>query len=237
MVHCKAEVCAPLRTASRLDIPALEQQAKSQFTGAECYPRLTAMGLEYGPGHQCMERLWVGDFGVLVKLRAPELTEPAQEDFLVHPGVFDSALQAALGLNMQVSGVGQASVPFALAHFELLSASAPPCWAWLRPQPGAGSSAALQLIDIDLFDAEGEPVALLHGLASRALAPSSTASTEPAQACRTRAWAGRGSALRGARLLSPAVRADPASERRRHPGAGATGAVRYRLDHHHSPDR
>ncbi|AZC75016.1 Malonyl CoA-acyl carrier protein transacylase [Pseudomonas chlororaphis subsp. piscium] len=182
VVHCKAEVCAPLRTASRLDIPALEQQAKSQFTGAECYPQLTAMGLEYGPGHQCMERLWVGDFGVLVKLRAPELTEPAQEDFLVHPGVFDSALQAALGLNMQVSGVGQASVPFALAHFELLSASAPPCWAWLRPQPGAGSSAALQLIDIDLFDAEGEPVALLHGLASRALTPSSTASTGPAQA-------------------------------------------------------
>lgn len=172
-VHCKAEVCTASGSARRLDVSALEQQARSHFSGAQCYAQLTDMGLDYGPGHQCMEHLWVGDFGVLVKLATPATSEPPQEDFVLHPGVLDSALQAALGLKLEEAGAARVSVPFALAHFELLRQSAPPRWAWLRPQPDARASTGLQLIDIDLFDAEGEPLALMHGLASRMLAASS----------------------------------------------------------------
>ena len=175
-VHCQARLGAPERQAPHLDVAALQRRASRELSGDECYPALASLGLAYGPGHQCMRRLWIGDFGVLVKLEAPADTWPAPADFLIHPGLFDSALQAALGFHLEHQGEGQAALPFALERLTLLCAPPASLWGWLRPQaPGAMS------LDIDLFDEQGGAVALFRGLASRpapVAPPASSLSTD-----------------------------------------------------------
>lgn len=167
VVHCKARLGETAHSGARLDIAALQQQASRQVVGAQCYPELAAMGLAYGPGHQCLEQLWVGPSGVLARLQTPVTQHPPAQAFLIHPGVFDSALQAAVGFNLEHSGEGRAAVPFALAHFALSRTPTASLWAWLRPQVSARASDNVRWLDIDVCDDQGEPVALLRGLASR----------------------------------------------------------------------
>ncbi|AOK31794.1 hypothetical protein AQ611_19950 [Burkholderia singularis] len=169
VVHGRGEAAEPRDEPARgrIDLDALRARAKLELNGADCYPRLAKAGFEYGPGHQCIERLWAGNDGVLAELRDPRM--PAGESFVVHPGLFDSALQAAFGLDiLDVEDPG-AAVPFSLEHFEL-AAPVPdgPLWAWVRYRAGTATG-VVRRIDVDLLDARGQAVALLHGLAVRTL--------------------------------------------------------------------
>ncbi|MGU8077188.1 SDR family NAD(P)-dependent oxidoreductase [Burkholderia pyrrocinia] len=169
-VHFSAEVDpdgVPRR--ERFDLDALRAASTRELDGAACYPELAALGFDYGPEHRRIERLWTGGAGVLAALREPDAA--AREAFVVHPGVFDAALQAALGLAPEEGTAQAAAVPFALERFALHTrVPAGPLWAWVR-QRETTRSGEVRHIDVDLLDAQGVAIASLRGLSARVLAP------------------------------------------------------------------
>ena len=82
-----------------LDITVLQNRMhQRELTSAQCYTAFKAMGIEYCHGHQGIESLSVGDHEVLAKLTLPSLVADPHNQFMLHPSLLDSALQASIGL-------------------------------------------------------------------------------------------------------------------------------------------
>ncbi len=65
----------------------------------------------YGPSHQGIEAMYIGDDQVLAKLELPQEAQAALNDFVWHPGMMDSALQAALGMMDSTEGYPSPRIP------------------------------------------------------------------------------------------------------------------------------
>ncbi|MGV2948139.1 polyketide synthase dehydratase domain-containing protein, partial [Acinetobacter sp. AGC35] len=88
------EVQAGLEAAS-VDLTALKAACKGRtLPSAECYEAFAASGLEYGKGHQGLDTVYTGDGQVLAKLSLPAILAETQQDYMLHPCLLDSALQA-----------------------------------------------------------------------------------------------------------------------------------------------
>lgn len=155
--------------AQTLDLPALRAECSlASFSPARCYEAFQAMAIDYGPSHQGLAAVWVGQGQVLAKLSLPSVSFRPQEGFVLHPGMLDSALQAAIGL-LLVSGNRPDSplLPFALEELELSGPCQPVMWALLRSNDGRGEQ--VRKFDIDLGDEQGRILVRLRGLSSRVL--------------------------------------------------------------------
>src|SRR5262249_3914762 len=110
---------------------------------------------------------------VLAEVCVPSMV--ADERFVLHPGLMDSALQAMVGfMNDTDTTAMPLAVPFALESLEIFGPCAPTMWALIRPSAsGSGSlsqeSDTLRKMDIDLCDATGTVAVRLQGLAGRFL--------------------------------------------------------------------
>src|SRR5439155_8411875 len=77
--------------ALEIDLSALRGQCVAEYSGERCYGVFGRMGLEYGPGHRSVERLWVGSDGtgaggvVVAELRLPEAVRGTEEEYVLHP--------------------------------------------------------------------------------------------------------------------------------------------------------
>ncbi|WP_155661194.1 PfaD family polyunsaturated fatty acid/polyketide biosynthesis protein, partial [Priestia megaterium] len=77
-----------------LDLKNLRIQCNHrEVSASECYEIFRSTGLNYGPAHQGIERLYIGDGQVLAKLSLPSIVADTQGQFVLHPSLMDSALQ------------------------------------------------------------------------------------------------------------------------------------------------
>ena len=110
----------------------------------------------YGPSHRGIVDLRVGEGQCLARVVLPET--PSLADCLVHPGIADAALQAAVAL---VAGVDPARadapcLPFALDRIDIVGTdpSGPrprEFLAWARFSPRSSSADRVPKIDVDLI--------------------------------------------------------------------------------------
>ncbi|HEX6159481.1 MAG TPA: polyketide synthase dehydratase domain-containing protein, partial [Thermoanaerobaculia bacterium] len=163
-VHCRGE--AFFREASapaRLDLESLRRQMTERVEASALYALCDRMGLHYGAAHRGITEIDLGTDQLLAQLRVPESIAPGQLDFVLHPSLMDSALQASLLLFVDRHDVpANPPVPFAIDSVRIVAAPAAEMLAWVR-QPEAGK------VDIDLCDASGNVCVQLRGLASRLL--------------------------------------------------------------------
>ncbi|KAF0866047.1 SDR family NAD(P)-dependent oxidoreductase [Pseudomonas sp. LD120] len=165
--HCKgsAQVMPPV------SVPALDLDSlcaapwQRSLEAAELYPLFAAMGIHYGPGHRGVSRLWLGEDRVLARLElAPEWLEG---EWVLHPGLLDSAVQASLGLLLQERDEpGETRLPFAVEQLDVYGSCQALMWALIsleRRTPGS----VVQRIDIDLCDEQGRIAVALRGFSSR----------------------------------------------------------------------
>lgn len=172
MVHSRgtAEVL-PVKEAPELDIPAIKTKCSLHQMGAEdCYDAYENMGISYGAGHRGIQALYVGDDQVLARLTLPDDLFEGGGPYTLHPGMMDSALQAAIGLMVDPDGAGlkgeaRAAVPFALERMEIFAPCARALWAHVRNTPG--SEARVRKLDIDVCDDAGRLCARLEGFSSK----------------------------------------------------------------------
>ena len=148
---------ALLEVPTALDIPSIKAQCTTLQVGADaCYAAYEKMGISYGPGHKGIETLYIGDDQLLARLALPASVFDQGGQFTLHPGLMDSALQAAIGFMIRDhladsglagsalsdanlinsgfidSGNFKPSVPFALESIAVYAPCPSTLWAHIR---------------------------------------------------------------------------------------------------------
>ncbi|WDD90504.1 amino acid adenylation domain-containing protein (plasmid) [Burkholderia sp. FERM BP-3421] len=159
----------PVRT---LDLERMRAERDGSRVSAEaCYRRYREVGIEYGPSHRGLERLYLGSGDVLAEIALPAGSVDAAGAFRLHPGLLDAAWQAVIGLTID-RGQHEASLPFALDEIRIVQ---PPrasrLWAWIRPGDDGAAS-----VDMDIALPDGRIAIELRGLHTRQqVAPAASA--------------------------------------------------------------
>src|SRR5439155_7640198 len=117
---------------------------------------------------------------VLAQLRLPRTVEDTSGDYVLHPSLMDSALQAAVGLIDSLSELStEPRLPFALETLRIMSPCTAEMVAWVRYAAGSQAADRVVKLDLDLCDGRGNVCVQMRGLSSRVL--SSEISTAAAQ--------------------------------------------------------
>ncbi|WP_211905902.1 SDR family NAD(P)-dependent oxidoreductase [Ralstonia syzygii] len=167
--HCKgsAEVI-PVAAVAPLDLDALGAGPwRRSLDTAELYPLFDEIGIHYGPSHRGVERLWVGEGRLLARLAL----DPGwfDDNWVLHPGMLDAAVQASVGLLLQqADGLNEMRVPFALEQLCVHGPCRPVMWASICVDRDSQRS-TVQRIDIDLCDEQGHIAVSVRGFSSRPL--------------------------------------------------------------------
>ena len=164
-VEPPADNLAPSLAAPLLDIKALQARLPTTRSVAELYKAFEAMGLNYGPGHRGLAEFYSGEGEVLAKVSLPTAVAATQGDYGLHPGLLDSAVQAAMGLTE--TAAAQPILPFALEHLEILAPCPATVWAWLRL--ARDSTDLVRKLDVDLCAEAGQVCVRLRGFSVRVL--------------------------------------------------------------------
>jgi len=161
-----------------LNLKTLQDQcSQSSLTSDQCYEAFKAIGINYGPGHQGINMVYVGHDQVLAKLSLPVSVSETQDQFTLHPSLMDAALQASIGLMMSTGDLKAAgdlaslkpSLPFALQSLEIIGKCSPAMWALVRYSDGSKAGDKVQKLDIDLCDEQGNICVRMKKFSSRVL--------------------------------------------------------------------
>ncbi|GGQ42392.1 hypothetical protein GCM10010279_60380 [Streptomyces mutabilis] len=125
----------------------------------DCYERLAAMDLDYGPAFRGVRAVWQRDAEVFAEVALPDVVADRADAFGLHPALLDAAVQVAFLGDL---GVPPGALPFAWEGVTLPAAGATALRVRLAPNgPGVSVTAA---------DVLGEPVAAVESLTLRAAA-------------------------------------------------------------------
>ncbi|MCX5214354.1 SDR family NAD(P)-dependent oxidoreductase [Kitasatospora sp. NBC_00240] len=201
--------------ATVLDLTKLQAACRGAESDAErAYEAFRARGIDYGPGHRGLDRLWTGEGQVLARLVLPAAVSGTLDSYGLHPALLDSALQACAGLLPLTDEGGPLLLPFAVDEVEIAGPCSSTMWAWVR-EGGGRPGDAVRRLDIDLCDEEGRVRVRLRGVSLRAY--TAPASGEPP--------APVGTAAVGELLAAPCWVPAERVDRTGAPGAGGAGLV------------
>ncbi|MEI7063630.1 SDR family NAD(P)-dependent oxidoreductase [Dickeya chrysanthemi] len=138
----------------------------------ECYQAFRRLGIIYGPGHQGIERLYLAKGRVLARLVLPEAYHDTLDEYVLHPGLMDSALQATLGLSRE----HRLGLPFDMESIDILHRCTPAMWASISYDGGVqpDPQAKVQRLTITLYDDAGVLCVSLRGFSARTPEPTPT---------------------------------------------------------------
>lgn len=146
----------------------LSECNKTNYLGSQCYETFKAMGIEYSPEYQGIEELYVGRDQVLAKLNLPYSVSDTLEQFILHPSILDSALQAAIGFILgknKIPGIDmKPSLPVALDELRVMNECTNDMWAYIRFSPDNLSEEKIRKFDIDVCDEAGKICVSLKGI-------------------------------------------------------------------------
>ncbi|NQX71930.1 polyketide synthase dehydratase domain-containing protein, partial [Paenibacillus alba] len=152
-----------------LDIEALiESCHQKELASKQCYEGFITMGMEYGPAHKGIERIYVGQGQAIAKLRLPDAIADTEEQFKLHPALIDSALQATLGV-WAASDPAKPALPFALEDLRVIRGCSCEMWCFVRYSAGSRAGDKVEKLDIDLCDSQGKICVQMRGFSSRVM--------------------------------------------------------------------
>jgi polyketide synthase-like dehydratase family protein len=143
---------------------------QGRLDAADVYTIFARMGLHYGPAHQGITVIHIGEKQILAQLRLPEVVEADQHKYVLHPSLMDSALQASIGLLVDLNHVPtKPYVPFAVESLRVVSACAKEMVSCARYSKGGQPGDKTVKVDIDLCDERGNVCVQMRGFALRVL--------------------------------------------------------------------
>ncbi|WP_166706504.1 MULTISPECIES: SDR family NAD(P)-dependent oxidoreductase [Bacillus amyloliquefaciens group] len=182
LVYCQGNarlIDSTTRNTPKLDVEKLLKSYNLQHvTREEVYNTYDQLGIDYGSSSRAVAGIHCGldDRGfpqAIARLSCPENVRNTLSEFVLHPSVMDSALQATLGMNLRFASEKQSqqgvSVPFALDVAHIYYPIPAEAYAWTRYSGGSEPTHAVRKLDITVCDVEGRICAELKGLSSRVL--------------------------------------------------------------------
>jgi polyketide synthase PksN len=211
-LHCRGRASFVAGADGVVDLAEAERQCSDTVIEAEaCYRRFEALALHYGPAHRTLSQLRRGHGQCLADLVVADAERASPASFVIHPGVADAALQAAVLL----ADGGPDTPPVAMLPFSAESVVVrAPCngamRAWVRRSPGQDPHRGFMKFDIDVFAgdaAAARPSLEIRGLGLRgATADVLAADDTPPRAAVPQALAG---SLYAATWVAQPVEAPP----------------------------
>ena len=185
-IHCQGHAAFSHRSAPvKLDLERIRaQMERGRLEAPEIYAMLAKMGFDYGPAHQAITAVYLGEKQLLARLRLPEVVEASRHEYVLHPSLMDSALQASIGLIVDANRLpGKPPVPFILESLHVISTCKTEIAAWVRYSEGSKPEDKAVRLDIDLCDQQGNVCVQMRGFVSRIMEGEieSTAQSRPDQ--------------------------------------------------------
>jgi acyl transferase domain-containing protein/enoyl-CoA hydratase/carnithine racemase/acyl carrier protein/SAM-dependent methyltransferase len=171
-IHCQGEaVFSPQPALARLDIERLRDKIEqSKLLPSSIYSTFKKMGLNYGPSHRGITAIYLGENQLLAQLKLPAIVEASRHEYVLHPSLMDSALQASIGLIVDSNDIpSKPSVPFALESVRIVSTCVEEMVAWVRYSKNSRREDKIIKLDIDLCDLEGNICIQMQGFSARIL--------------------------------------------------------------------
>ncbi|MCU7933260.1 MAG: SDR family NAD(P)-dependent oxidoreductase [Candidatus Thiodiazotropha sp. (ex Dulcina madagascariensis)] len=160
-------VLRPVLEAPALNLSMLKSQCKAfRLDADEYYQAFKVMGIDYGPGNKGIEAVYVGEGLALAKLSLPASVRERSGQFIMHPSMLDSALQATFAFAIG-SGDLQPLLPFALDEVEIHRPCKLDMWAVVTRVDTGTPADRIQKFDIDLCDELGNLSIRMKGYAPR----------------------------------------------------------------------
>jgi polyketide synthase PksN len=149
-----------------LDIRSLQARCNQEtIEPDQCYEIFKAQDLDYGPGFRGIEKVYTGEGFALARLRLPASVSESMDQFVLHPSLMDSALQASIGLFSNIENNGaKPALPFALESLEIFGNCSNSMWAFVRENNTGKADSGIEKIDIDLCDDDGKLCARIKKL-------------------------------------------------------------------------
>ncbi len=161
LVHARGRLDAPDRVAApeHIDLGALRDGCAATIGGADCYARLSALDLDYGPSLRVVGGVDAADGHAIGHVA---LAESGAAGYRLHPALLEGAFHTLLAFD----GGVRARVPFSVEAVELLAPALPAACQVHAVSRSAGDGAA-QVFDLTLADEDGLVVARVEGLVVR----------------------------------------------------------------------
>src|SRR5262249_3655191 len=134
-VHCQGHaVFRPASAPAALDLDRLKSQMDQRTLNArDAYAIFAKMGLDYGPAHLGITAVHFARQQLLALLRRAAAVEATADEYVLHPSLLDSVLQASIGLVIDVSDAPtEPCVPFVLGSLRVIAACTKDLFAWVR---------------------------------------------------------------------------------------------------------
>ncbi|CAB3765827.1 1,4-dihydroxy-2-naphthoyl-CoA synthase [Paraburkholderia humisilvae] len=152
-------------------LPAVDEAAAEVWGAERVYAVFASMGLRYGPAFRVIRTLSIGDGAARARVSLPDSVRAGAQEFGLHPGLLDGALQTATALLVDLGDPpGQPVVPFALDAVRLLAACPADIEVRVRFAGQRPAHGRLAKLDIDLCDLDGKVCVQLRGFAARGFA-------------------------------------------------------------------
>jgi len=180
-LHSSSHVTVALvrdTSAERAEEPWREvlDRCRTRIEGDALYSRLAASGLAYGPLFQGVAEAWVGDGEAVGRLRAPQALAPALRQSWLHPAVLDAAFHVvAVAVSSEAAKGTFVPVGTRSLRLEREAPLTGDLWVVARVNRGASTSVHLES-DLTVYDAAGDELARIEGMAAEVLPTTEAAS-------------------------------------------------------------
>jgi acyl transferase domain-containing protein/thioesterase domain-containing protein len=162
-------------TLSTEDLSQIRERMLEEISSEQIYSQSKAMGVEYGPSFQGVEKVWRGKEESVGKIRWPkELSGAENKNYNLHPAILDACFQI-LGLSLlgekseekSVLGEGTAYLPIAVESLQwngLHSDQGPGSVIWSHVTSKPGTSTDVYRGEIRILTPTGQVIAELQGV-------------------------------------------------------------------------
>ncbi|KAA1245164.1 SDR family oxidoreductase, partial [Aquimarina sp. RZ0] len=139
-----------LTSPGLIDIEEIKSQLLNKKKGDECYSIFRKIGFDYGSSFQGIEKLWYSDGVALSKIKLPR-----DNNYVLQPGILDSALQTSIILEMESKDTSTLAIPFSVKEVNIYGDVLDTSWCYARKKENGKRKANTSSYDIDLLSDKG----------------------------------------------------------------------------------
>ncbi|HEX4914435.1 MAG TPA: polyketide synthase dehydratase domain-containing protein [Vicinamibacterales bacterium] len=159
-VYCRGLAMPSIEPLPPIAIASLDGAAGHRVPSAHFYERCVAAGFDYGPAHRAISSITTSPDSVVARLVLPDGLISGASGFVMHPSMFDAALQTTQLFELDAAVPDAPALPLAIHTLTIARRTAAVMWAVAhRTSPS--------LANIEIYDAGGTAVARIGGYRTR----------------------------------------------------------------------